>query len=176
MTAGEILARAQAAGVRLSVDNSGRILASPRVAVTDDLREFIRSHKAALLLALRATPPTRSATASATNSLSATPYKGEVADVAHVALIEPDRREAGSRHPSSAATSRLGDRRQRVLALLAERPDIDVAMVCDCEGDPVPVVVAIRDRGLCEIHIPAAAFDPFALLELVGRHGGASIH
>lgn len=46
-------------------------------------------------------------------------------------------------------------------------------MVCDAEGDPVPVAVAIRGKGTCEVHIPAARFDPFALLDLVARHGGA---
>lgn len=63
-------------------------------------------------------------------------------------------------------------RRQRVLAKLADNPALRLAVVCDGEGDPVPVAVAIRDKGTCEVHIPAARFDPFALLELVGRHGG----
>jgi hypothetical protein len=55
--------------------------------------------------------------------------------------------------------------------MLTERPAANLAVVCDGEADPVPVVIAIRDRGLCEIHIPAASFDPFTLLELIGRHG-----
>jgi len=63
-------------------------------------------------------------------------------------------------------------RRQRVLAKLADNPALRLAVVCDAEGDPVPVAVAIRDKGTCEVHIPAARFDPFALLDLVTRHGG----
>ena len=63
-------------------------------------------------------------------------------------------------------------RRQRVLAKLAGDPALRLAVVCDAEGDPVPVAVAIRDKGTCEVHIPAARFDPFALLELIERHGG----
>lgn len=63
-------------------------------------------------------------------------------------------------------------RRQRVLAKLADNPALRLAVVCDAEGDPVPVAVAIRDKGTCEVLIPAARFDPFALLALVGRHGG----
>ncbi len=40
------------------------------------------------------------------------------------------------------------------------------------DGDPVPVAVVIRVKGTVEVHIPAARFDPFALLDLVERHGG----
>ena len=64
-------------------------------------------------------------------------------------------------------------RRQRVLTMLADNPALRLAVVCDGVGDPVPVAVAIRDKGSVEILIPAARFDPFALLELVERH---SVH
>ena len=67
-------------------------------------------------------------------------------------------------------------RRQRVVEMLDENPALRLAVVCDAEGDPVPLAVAIRGMGTCEVHIPAARFDPFALLELVGRHGGSTIH
>lgn len=66
-------------------------------------------------------------------------------------------------------------RRQRVLAKLTANPALRLAVVCDAEGDPVPMAVAIRGKGACEVNIPAARFDPFALIELVGRHGG-TIH
>ena len=65
-------------------------------------------------------------------------------------------------------------RRQRALAMLAGNPALRLAVVCDGQGDPVPVAVAIRGKGTCEVLIPAARFDPFALLELVERH--ATIH
>lgn len=67
-------------------------------------------------------------------------------------------------------------RRQRVLAKLTDNPALHLAVVCDGVGDPVTVAVGIRGKGTCELHIPAARFDPFALLELVGRHGGSTIH
>lgn len=73
-------------------------------------------------------------------------------------------------------------RRQRVLAMLAANPALRLAVVCDAEGDPVPVAVGIRDKGTCEVHIPAARFDPFALLELVepawrrGALNGPAVH
>ena len=64
-------------------------------------------------------------------------------------------------------------RQQRVLIKLANNPALRLAVVCDGAGDPVPVAVAIRDKGSVKILIPAARFDPFALLELVERH---SVH
>lgn len=63
-------------------------------------------------------------------------------------------------------------RRQRVLTMLARNPALRIAVICDADGDPVSVAVAIRDNGTCEALIPAARFDPFALIELIGRHGG----
>ena len=82
-------------------------------------------------------------------------------------------------NPTEAKTESLPDpaaegRRQRVLAKLADNPALRLAVVCDGQGDPVPVAVAIRGKGTCEVLIPAARFDPFALLELVERH--ATIH
>ncbi len=65
-------------------------------------------------------------------------------------------------------------RRQRVLAMLADNPALRLAVVCDGQGDPVPVAVAIRDKGTCEVLIPAARFDPIALLELIEKH--STIH
>jgi hypothetical protein len=59
--------------------------------------------------------------------------------------------------------------------MLAANPALRLAVVADAEvkaGDPVPVAVAIRGKGTCEVHIPASRFDPFKLLELVARHGG----
>ena len=63
-------------------------------------------------------------------------------------------------------------RRQRVLAMLAERPGIKYAVVVgNPDTDPVLVALAIRDVGTCELAIPAAKFDAFLLLELIERHG-----
>ena len=61
-------------------------------------------------------------------------------------------------------------RLQRVLTMLADNPALRLAVVCDGAGDPVPVAVAIRNKGSVEILIPAARFDPFALLALIDKH------
>ena len=83
-------------------------------------------------------------------------------------------------NPTSLKVAPLPDpameaRRQRVLAMLAENPALRLAVVCDGEGDPVPIAIAIRNKGTCEVHIPAARFDSLALLERVERHSG-TIH
>ena len=82
-------------------------------------------------------------------------------------------------NPTKAKTESLPDpaaegRRQRVLAMLADNPALRLAVVCDGLGDPVPVAVAIRGKGTCEVLIPAARFDPFALLDLIEKH--STIH
>ncbi len=64
-------------------------------------------------------------------------------------------------------------RRQRVLAMLAERPGIKYAVVVDNpDTDPVILALAIRDKGTCELRIHREKFDPFLLLDLIERHGG----
>jgi len=83
--------------------------------------------------------------------------------------IGPSKRQASGNPLSAEAMER---RRLRAVALLEANPERRLAVVCDDEGDPVPVAVAIRGKGTCEVHIPAARFGPFALLELVARHGG----
>ena len=105
--------------------------------------------------------------ATAIPAISATQPKGEavtVARIATVAVANPPEAKADTPDPATEA------RRQRVLAMLADNPALRLAVVCDGAGDPVPVAVAIRDKGSVEILIPAARFDPFALLELVERH------
>ena len=66
-------------------------------------------------------------------------------------------------------------RRQRVLAILAERPGICYAAVVNTpNGDPVILALAIRDKGTCELAIPTAKFDAFKLLALIERHDGSA--
>lgn len=68
-------------------------------------------------------------------------------------------------------------RRQRVLAMLAERPDIRYALITDDQADPEAVILALAIRGLgtCELCVPQTKFDPFVLLDLIERHG-VSLH
>jgi hypothetical protein len=65
-------------------------------------------------------------------------------------------------------------RRQRVLAMLAERPGMRYVVLTDTETDPEAVVLALAIRGVatCELRIPREKYDPFLLLELIERHGG----
>jgi hypothetical protein len=70
-------------------------------------------------------------------------------------------------------------RKQRALALLAQRPGIRHAVVSDdSEADAVILAVAIRDAlpdggtVTCELRIPRAKYDAFLLLDLLERHGG----
>lgn len=63
----------------------------------------------------------------------------------------------------------LDARRREVLARLAADPALRVAWTCaDDGGDPVRLVVAIRDAGCCELAIPRAKFEALALPQLIG--------
>lgn len=70
-------------------------------------------------------------------------------------------------------------RRQRVLAMLDERPGIHYAVDVDIP-DTDPVILALAIRGAmqdgsivtCELRVPRAKYDPFLLLDLIERHGG----
>ncbi len=65
-------------------------------------------------------------------------------------------------------------RRQRVLAMLAERPGIRYAVLTDSQADQEAVLLtlAIRGVGTCELAIPRAKYDGVLLLDLLERHGG----
>ena len=64
-------------------------------------------------------------------------------------------------------------RRQCVLAMLAGRPGLRYAVAVDNpDADPVILALAIHGVGTCELRIPAAKFDAFVLIDLIGRHGG----
>ena len=76
-----------------------------------------------------------------------------------------------------AADPTAETRRQRVLRMLRENPTITYAMVTDTSADPetVILVLAIRDKGACEILIPRDRYDGMLLLDLIERHG-ATVH
>ena len=83
-----------------------------------------------------------------------------------VATVTCPQKLAADVLPDPAAKAR----RQRVLAMLAERPGTRYAVVVDNpDTDPVIVTLAIRGVGTCELAIPAAKFDAFMLLELLDR-------
>lgn len=90
-----------------------------------------------------------------------------VATVAAVAVATP-------------ANERLADpdverRRARALALLAAKPELRIAVIAE-PGDPIIVGVAIRGLTYGELEIPADRYDVAALMALMDRHAGATIH
>ena len=96
---------------------------------------------------------------------------GTLARLATLALARPTSPEVAPL-PDPAAEAR----RQRVLAMLADRPGIRYAVLANnLDTDPVLVTIGIRDVGTCELAIPAANYDAFALLALIERHG-ATVH
>jgi hypothetical protein len=79
---------------------------------------------------------------------------------------------AGDALPDPAAEAR----RQRVLAMLAERPGARYAVVTHDPGAPEPVILTLAIRGVatCEMLIPRDRYDPFLLLDLIERHGNTA--
>ena len=92
--------------------------------------------------------------------------------------VQPSAADASDTLPDRASEAR----RQRVLALLAERPGIRYALVTDMDADPDAVILALAIRGAfpdggtvtCELAIPRAKYDPFLLLDLIERHGATT--
>lgn len=94
------------------------------------------------------------------------------------ALADPERALSCFRAlGAGVVTPETEARRQRVLAMLAARPDIRYAVLTDTQADPEAVLLtlAIRGRATCELRIPRDRYDPFLLLDLIERHGG-TIH
>lgn len=75
--------------------------------------------------------------------------------------------------PDLLASPAADARKQRVLAMLDERPGIRYATITDtkAEAEAVILALAIPDVGTCELRIPREKYDPFLLLELIERHG-----
>ncbi len=58
-------------------------------------------------------------------------------------------------------------RREKVLKMLADNPEIMRAFITDAESDQDHVIIALAIRGVgtCELLIPRHKYDPFLLLE-----------
>lgn len=94
-------------------------------------------------------------------------------------------RECKTQQPGGEGDDPLPDpraeaRRQRVLAMLADRQGVRYAVLTDTDADPEDVILALAIRGAmadgatvtCELRIPRAKYDGFLLLDLIARHGG----
>jgi hypothetical protein len=66
---------------------------------------------------------------------------------------------------------RAEKQRREVLSLLAEHPGITYAMTSDTDLEPDAVIVtlAIKGKATCELRVPEARDDGFALVALLGR-------
>jgi hypothetical protein len=66
---------------------------------------------------------------------------------------------------------RADQRRREGLSLLAQAADIDHAMVSvdDAEPDAALVTLAIKGKTTCELRVPKARDDGFALVAFLGR-------
>lgn len=65
------------------------------------------------------------------------------------------------------------ERCEKVLKMLAERPEIQRAFLTDIDGDPDNVIltIAIRDQYTFEMQIPKDKYDPFAVLGIIQKSG-----
>lgn len=65
-------------------------------------------------------------------------------------------------------------RRQVVLKMLRENPEITRAWTADGSADPIRVHLAIRGKGSCELSVPADRWDEFKFLELLEKQEGTA--
>lgn len=113
------------------------------------------------------------ASANLANSANEGGTEGEtLARLATLALAQPRKAANDTADPLPDPSTEA--RRQRVLAMLAERPDVRYAVITDTEADPEAVLLtlAIRGQATAEFRIPAEKYDSFLLLDLIDRHGG----
>lgn len=73
--------------------------------------------------------------------------------------------------PAILAELKLEARRLKVLAILAENPDSQRAIIADLDSAPDDVIltIAIRDQYTFEMQIPKRRYDPFLMLELIEK-------
>lgn len=73
--------------------------------------------------------------------------------------------------PAILAELKREERRQKVLAMLAEKPDSQRTMISDLASDRDDVIlsIAIRDLYTFEMIIPREKYDAFLLLKLIEK-------
>lgn len=73
--------------------------------------------------------------------------------------------------PAIIAELKREQRREKVLQMLEDRPEIQRAFVTDTESDRHNVILtmAIRDTASFELLIPKHKYDPFMLLALIEK-------
>lgn len=82
--------------------------------------------------------------------------------------------------PAIIAELKREERRVKVLAILAENPKTQRAIISELETDPDHAIltIAIRDQYTFELQIPKHRYDGLTLLELIHNLGNttASVH
>lgn len=73
--------------------------------------------------------------------------------------------------PAILAELKRESRRLKVLAMLAENPDSQRAIITDLNCDPGSVIltIAIRNQYAFEMQVPKRHFDPFLMLGLIEK-------
>ena len=73
--------------------------------------------------------------------------------------------------PAIIAELKREERRLKVLAILAENPDSQRAIITDLDSDPDDVIltIALRNVATFEMQIPKHKYDGFMMLELIKK-------
>lgn len=73
--------------------------------------------------------------------------------------------------PAILAELKREERRLKVMAMLAENPDSQRAIITDLDSDPDNVIltIAIRNQYTFEMQIPKDKYDAFAILEMINK-------
>ena len=71
--------------------------------------------------------------------------------------------------PEILAELKREQRREKVLAMLADKPESQRAIITDLDSDPDNAIltIAVRDVATCEMTIPKRMYDGLALLEMI---------
>lgn len=155
MGAPDLLEYLRSRGLNVEVDGD-ELRVSPKSAITDEARAFIRSHKAALLPLLAQITSSKSREELASNDELVAFQQAEVLECASAVWGDA---EAGQR---------------KVESMLANNPAIRYALATNAEGDPddVLLTLAIRNLGTCDLRIPKARYDPFLIMRLLDQYDG----
>lgn len=158
-------------GVRMKFDGE-TLRAGPKSALTPEVRALIRQHRAEIIEAAKATYASLADEREIRRWLESIGERApEIVEDVLARCWDDDewrayflRRARELRQPEP--------RTARQIAKLEHDPELTYAIETNDEADPDDVVltVAIRGKGACELRIPAASYDAFALLELVERY------
>ncbi|AEJ01840.1 hypothetical protein Nit79A3_2049 [Nitrosomonas sp. Is79A3] len=99
---------------------------------------------------------------------------GEYLDIAPAAKVTNELIERLRKHkPAIIMELQREERRERVLKMLHDRPDIPRAFLTCTESDSQLVIVTVALRGLYsfELQIPKHKYDGFLMLELLNSEG-----